>query len=300
MKNYFRLFYNLLIAGVFVLAFTSCGGGSKQESTADQVSFDDQKLTKDVDKLISDLPSPTEVPYMLKATGSDFTPNLINSLEKLDNYIADEGESALNLGIYATDIGYLISYDKVEEALDYTEACQKLAESLGVASVFDVSTMERFQENIDNPDSINNLISESISSVQQRLQGADRIPVAALVVSGSFAEGLYLAVKVVEEYPTDVLDEQTRNLILEPMVRVILEQEDPLNDIIGMLNNLPQSELITQMLGEFNKLKGFYDGSLSEIEEKISSNEGDFMLTQDMLSDLTNEVKRIRQDIVTY
>lgn len=300
MKMTFRLTYSILIAGFAVLVFTSCGGGTKKGSAADEVAFENQKISEDINKLISDLPSPTEVPYMLKATGEDFTPGLVNSLDKLDNYTTNEDESALNLGVYATDIGYLVSYEKVDDAIAYTEACQKLAESLGVASVFDVSTMERFQDNLDNPDSINSLVSESIIGIGDRLQSADRIPTAALVLSGSFVEGLYLAVKVIEEYPTDVLDEDTRNLILEPMVRVVLDQEKPLMDVIAMLKDLPQDDIIARMITELNILKILYDGDLAEIEEKIASNEGDFVLTQDMLADITTEVKRIRGDIVDY
>ena len=54
-----------------------------------------------------------------------------------------------------------------------------------------------------------------------------------LVLAGSFIEGLYLAIEVIETYPKDVLDADTRNLILEPLVKVVLDQEKPLLDVIG-------------------------------------------------------------------
>lgn len=301
MKVTFRFATYLLLTSFFISIITGCSSGTT-ESAASDVNFDDAdtKLVADMDKLIHDLPSPTEVPYLLRATGEDFNPELINDLSKIPQYETNEDESALNLGIYATDMGYLVSFEKVNEATNYLEACQKLAEALGVASVFDVATMEKFQNNLGNPDSINVILSESIVDVEQRLENADRASIAALILSGSFIEGLYLAVMMVETYPTDVLDEENRNLILEPLVRVILDQKKPLLDVIAMMKDLPQDDIIAKMITELNILRILYDSDMAEIEEKIASNTGDFVITQDMLIDITTEVKRIRKDIVDF
>ncbi len=290
-----------LIVLFSAVVLMSCGGGSKSsQESGNQEAFDEaeKKIAEDITKVIEDLPAPTEVPYMLQAAGADYNEGLINGLESLDTYETIEDEAALNLGVYATDMGYLLSYDKVSESREYLEANQRLAEALNIASVFDLKTMESFQENLDNSDTLNSIISDAIEKAEVKLQKSDRVAVAALVLSGSFIEGLYLAVKVIEEYPTDVLDEDTRNLILEPLVRVILDQEKPLTDIIAMLKDLPQDKMITKMITELNILKLLYEGDLADIQQKISENTGNFMLTQDMLLDVTTEVKRIRADIV--
>ena len=279
----------------------SCGGGSSK-STAEDVAFEDaeKKIVTDMDQVIHDLPSPTEVPYMLQATGADFNKDIINGLDRLPKYLTNEDESALNLGIYATDMGYLISYKQLEEATDYLESSQKLAESLGVASVFSVATIEKFQSNLDNPDSLNKILTKSIADVEDRLESADRVSVAALILAGSFVEGLYLAVEVIETYPTDVLDEETRNLILEPLVKVVLDQEKPLLDVIGLLKDLPEDDIIDHMISELEVLRVLYETDLAEVDKKIAENTGDFMLTESDLSGIRTEVKRIRTDIVEF
>ncbi|MFT4833921.1 MAG: hypothetical protein ACI83W_000606 [Marinoscillum sp.] len=284
-----------------VLLLVSCGGNpNKDRKEAEQAAFEqaEKKISTDLDRVLGELPSPTEVPYLLQATGADFDANLINSLDKLSRYETSEDEAGLNLGVYATDMGYLLSYGKVTESTDYMGACQKLAEALGIASVFDMKTIEAFQSNMNNPDSLNQVISRAIIDVESRLEDADRVSVAALILTGSFIEGLYLAVKVIETYPTDILDVDTRNLILEPMVKVVLDQRKPLLDVISMLKDLPQDDIIAKMITELNILKIFYDGDLADIQEKISQNTGGFVLTQDMLIDITTEVKRVRNDII--
>ena len=295
-----RISIQLLVVLFSASVLMSCGGGSKSGESANQAAFEEaeKKIAEDITNVIANLPAPTEVPYLLQATGADFNEGLINDLTNLERYETIEDEAALNLGVYATDMGYLLSYDKVPDSRKYMEACQKLAEALNVASVFDLKTIESFQENLDNADTLNSIISAAIEKAEVKLQQADRVAVAAMVLSGSFIEGLYLAVKVIEDYPTDILDEETRNLILEPLVRVILDQEKPLIQIIKMLKDLPQDEMITKMITELNILKLLYDGDLAEIQQKISENTGDFMLTQDMLLDITTEVKRVRGDIV--
>ena len=51
-------------------------------------------------------------------------------------------------------------------------------------------------------------------------------------------------------------------------------------------------------MADLGKLKALYEGELAEIDKKISENTGNFILTQEMLSPITSEVKRIRGEIV--
>ncbi|MFY0600735.1 MAG: hypothetical protein JXR03_13765 [Cyclobacteriaceae bacterium] len=300
MKFFTQSVLNLFVIGVLAIATISCGGSSKKESKAEDVAFSeaDEKITGDIDKVLGDLPSPSEVPYTMQSIDADFNPTLVNDLSRVEEYQTSEDEAALNLGIYATDMGYLASYQKVQEAMKYMESCHGLAETLGVASVFDVNTMEKFQNNLDNPEELNNIMNEAILEAETRLESTDRASIAALVLTGSFVEGLYLATKVIETYPTDILDEETRNILLEPMIQIVLDQKTPLLDVIAMLKDLPQDDIIAKMITELNILRLLYDGDLAEIEEKIKSNTGSFVVTQEMLIDITTEVKRVRKDII--
>ena len=60
-----------------------------------------------------------------------------------------------------------------------------------------------------------------------------------------------------------------------------------------------QNQTITDLTGELEKLKAIYDEDLTVVEEQISSNTGDFQLTKDVISRLTEEVKRIRASLIS-
>lgn len=299
MKYYLQTTF-LTVLSLFLFSCGGGGGGDEKESTASEVSEfteAEQQIVQDIDKVIHELPPPSEVPFLLEAVGSDFNADLLNSLDKIEAYQNTNDKAALNLGVYATDAGYLSSYEQVQDALKYMEACHKLAETIGISSAFDISMMKRFEKNLGNRDSLSVLINEAVRIAEQRLESGDRLTMAGLVLCGSYIEGLYISTQLVDSYPTD-LSSENRTLILEPLVKIILDQKIPLIDVIGMLKDLPQDDVIANMITELGVLRILYQ-DLQEVQIKIEENTGDYTLDPGVLDDITTEVERIRTEIVS-
>jgi hypothetical protein len=83
---------------------------------------------------LTQAPRPSELPYELQATGADFNANIPNPHTNVDKYKTTNFKASINLGIYATDLGYLSSYSKVQNALEYVKALKSLADKVGVSS----------------------------------------------------------------------------------------------------------------------------------------------------------------------
>ncbi|WP_424962703.1 hypothetical protein [Ekhidna sp.] len=295
--NQLKLSSLALAAAVLV---SSCGGGSSKEESSDASSeFDAAKeqVAADVSKVLKDLPPPSEVPYLLMNAGAEFDAGLINSIEKMESYQASESKAALNLGVYATDIGYLASYEKSEMALDYMGECQKLAAPVGVAEAIDYGMISRFESNMENKDSLAVIINEVMQKSGERLSELEELNSAALLLAGSWIEGVYISTSIVNNYPDD-LPEESRTLILEPLVKIVMDQKTSLNDLLQVMNDVPETEDITSMRAELEKVKAIYDGELAEVEEQIANNTGDFVLQPSTLDNLSAEVSRIRGSIV--
>ncbi|MEO9868940.1 hypothetical protein [Ekhidna sp.] len=294
--NQLKLASLALSAAVLV---SSCGGGS-QEKTSDAGSeFDAAKeqVAADVSKVLKDLPPPSEVPYLLMNAGAEFDPSLINSLDKMAAYQNDGTKAALNLGVYATDIGYLASYEKSELALDYMGECQKLAAPVGVASAIDYGMISRFEANMESKDSLAAIINEVMQKSGERLSELEELNSAALLLAGSWVEGVYISTTIVNTYPED-LPEESRTLILEPLVKIVIDQKTSLNDLLQVMNDVPESDDVNSMRAELEKVKAIYDGELAEVEKQISENTGSFVLKANTLDNLASEVSRIRASIV--
>ncbi|MEO9482834.1 MAG: hypothetical protein ABJG47_05285 [Ekhidna sp.] len=293
--NQLKLASLALSAAVLV---SSCGGGQEKSSDASS-EFDAAKeqVAADVSKVLKDLPPPSEVPYLLMNAGAEFDPTIINALDKMESYQTDESKAALNLGVYATDIGYLTSYEKSELALDYMGECQKLAAPVGVSGAIDYGMISRFEANMENKDSLASIINEVMQKSGERLSELEELNSAALLLAGSWIEGVYISSTIVNTYPDD-LPEESRTLILEPLVKIVIDQKVSLNDLMQVMSDVPETPEVNSMIAELEKVKAIYDGELAEVETQIAENTGGFVLLPSTLDNLSAEVSRIRSSIV--
>jgi hypothetical protein len=140
---------------MLALGMISCGssGDDKSKNSAEFDAAEDS-LKNQIEELVYNIPSPSEIPYMLQATGAEFNQSLINPRTKLDQYMTRSDKAAMNLGVYTADIGYLSSYDKTQEAIDYLSATKSLADNLNIIGSFDIDILQRFEANISNKDSL--------------------------------------------------------------------------------------------------------------------------------------------------
>lgn len=287
------------MAAIFLMS--ACGGGGSSEQTSDagdEFEAAKSEIASDVNQYVKDLPPPSEVPFLLMATGSDFNQGFVNSIDNSDRYTVSQEKAAANLGVYATDIGYLSSYDQSDRVFETVEVCQSLAETMGVASAIDIDLLTRFEENIGQRDSLAVLIDEVMSVTGERLQTLDRVNLAAVALGGSFVEGLYISSQVIDTYPDDLLPEADRNRILQPLVNIVLEQKQTLDDLMKVMGEVEQTQAVTDMAGELGKIKAIYDGELAGVGDQIAGNTGDFQLTKETIASLTSEVARIRASII--
>ena len=105
---------------LIAMGLASCGSSrSDKDKNSSEFKEAEQSLKEQIEEVIYNIPSPSEIPYLLQATGAEFNQSLLNPRTKVDQYASRTDKAALNLGVYAADIGYLSSYDKTQEAIDY-------------------------------------------------------------------------------------------------------------------------------------------------------------------------------------
>lgn len=246
-------------------------------------------MPQQIEEVVYNIPPPSEIPYLLQATGADFNQNLLNPRSKADQYLVGNDKAALNLGVYAADIGYLSSYDKTQEAIDYLATCKSLAENLNVIGSFDAQMLKRFENNIANKDSLALLINSSINQAGNYLKSDNRSKLAAQVIAGSFIEGLSIATGLVKSYPKSLPDD-ARNLVLSPVIRTVLDQKESISEVSKMLSTVEKTDLVNTLITDLGQLEAAY--SAMNIEEQIRNNRADLVLSDKNLVEITNIVDR--------
>lgn len=286
--------YLLFIATASLLA--SCGSSNKQEEqNSDEFKQAEESLKDQIEDVVYNIPSPSEIPYLLQATGAEFNQSLLTDVKKVDQYMTRTDKAALNLGAYVADIGYLSSYDKTQKAIDYLSAAKKLADNLGVVGSFDTEILKQFEANISNKDSLASLLNSAVQKTDKYLKNDSRNKLAAMMLTGSFIESLFISTGLIKTYPKDLLENDQRNLILTPLIRIILQQEKSVDELVRMLSTVEQSDPVTNIQADLAALQASYRAL--NIEEQIKNNRSAMVLTDKHLIEITKIVEKMRKDI---
>jgi hypothetical protein len=285
------------LSAILAVGLASCGSSSKEDQSKNSDEFKEAEgaLKNQIEEVVYNIPSPSEIPYLLQATGAEFNEGLLNPKTKVDQYATRNDKAALNLGIYAADIGYLSSYDKTQESIDYLNAAKTLADNLGIIGSFDANVLKRFESNISNKDSLTHLLDQSIKKTENFLKDDSRNKLSALIVAGSFIEGLYISTGVVKSYPRNLLPEDKRNLVLTPIMRVVLEQRKSVTELLKMMKSVEQSDPVTAIVSDLTKLEAAY--TALNIEEQIKNNRADLVLSDKNLAEITSVIDNLRNAI---
>jgi hypothetical protein len=288
---YFKSF--VLVA---LLAVAACSPQKKEEEKNNSEAFEkaQEEVKEKISGVVKELPAPSEIPFLLMETGADLDESLIHDLNSVGNYSSNNNEAAVNLGVYATDVAYLSAYEKSQKALNYITEVRPLADQLALSGSFDPSTVERFESNLSNTDSLAMIVNNAINNADEHLRKTDRPKVAALLLAGSFIEGLYIATALVENYPKELPDD-ARKLILIPLVDVIIKQEEPLIDLIELLESVEQDDYIKTLIADLNVLKEEY--KKLNVQQLMDEGKGSELLEDETLDNITNQMGKIRDDV---
>ena len=116
------------------------------------------------------------------------------------------------------------------------------------------------------------------------------------MITGSFIEGLSISTGLIKTYPKDLLKDDQRNLVLTPLMRVILEQEKSVDELVKMLSTVEQSDPITTIQADLIALQASYRAL--NIDEQIKNNRSDMVLSDKNLIEITKIVEKMRKGII--
>ncbi len=283
----------VLLATLFVLA--SCGGGGNSGGGKGDAFEEAKSLEEEITHLVSeDFPRPSEIPYMVMQTGADYNQSLMNSRQGLNGYLANPEKSALNLGVYAADMGYLASYDKTQESIDYFNACKQIADELGIIQGFDPAMVNRVESNIGNRDSLTSVLDEAVGKAAIYVK-SQYSKTGALIIAGSFIESLYLATGIIKTYPNTAY----KDAVLVQLTQVVIKQSSSVDEVMEMLNNpkIEKSETINGLVKDFAALQASYV-PLKELQSRIAKGDPTLAFNDQTLAAVTKAVEKIRSNIV--
>lgn len=199
MKNKVFIFCSFVC--VTFITLTGCKHHEVSVAPPDEVIKDSAKnsTVTSLDMLMSNIPTPNVLSKELSKEGSQENKSLLNSPDKASSY-STTFQQAVNMGIYGADLGYLSSYNQMQDVLQYFTQISKLGINLGITSVFDAKLGDLFKNAAsNNKDTLNALIQTSFERAQKELYSNKRATVGTLIFAGGWIEGLYIATSLVND-----------------------------------------------------------------------------------------------------
>lgn len=248
-------FYLLLAVVFFCFA---CSNSLQYKQVNDDFAETTTTASKqDIDSITSAIPSYREITKQIQTEGITFSEEVLVDYNTADMY-QNSKETALALGIFTADLGYVRHFEKVQLCSDFLQAIQILASKLAVADELFEEYTPIFEANINNEKVIFETIDSLLSKNTLAPAENEKFGISALFVTGFWLEITHLALA------NNNVNADNDNLANH--FKILMQ-------INNLLVKISDSEIISNLKEQMLELenKGYDSQSLSENVEKIRS-----------------------------
>ncbi len=268
-----RFFVVGMIAATLIL-FSGCNTQQKKQ-VEEKPTLEDLKPREDVVEELSgyEVPTSYDITKGIYQAGAPYILSLSNGPEKAGEYITQR-DKVLNLGIYATDLCYATTYMMKQGTMNYLEASKTLIDDLGISTTFNVNYADRIEENIDDRDSLIQIVTESFNDTWNYLVENEQDVLARLVVVGSWIEGVYITTNVAQK----AIDNTS-------LLEALAKQKKSLNELVDLLDAVKEVDEVADLYKSLSDIQVLFEGV------------GDLM-TEEQLKVISESIATLRNSIV--
>lgn len=286
-----------------VMFFINCCKSEKSNQQKDtgfesSVDFPDSLEQIQFKEKYYQFPSAQEMFNFIKQEESlNFEPHLINPVQNYTKYI-DTRSKMLNLGVYLTDLSYLTLYKEINTASDYLEIIHKLYSDLRIDAPFTDKFIRRVKNNLQNEDSLIYFSELYSDEFYRYMLSNNKEHVLAMVSAGSYIEGLYIALNLMDEYKRD-----------SRAIQKIADQKYTFENLYNNLNEYKEDsnvlfamDCMQQVLAVFNQIQGIKEPvkTTRDEENKLIIDGGTKLnITENQFNELKQVINQLRKQIIT-
>lgn len=242
-----------------------------------------------VEKIYFNVPSTMKTAYILKKAGATYDASFpLNPNKANDDFTTEQ--QALLLGIYGSDLNYTIVSNKNQETIYYLNSINSLGEKLGLGNILNQEMKNRIEKNVNSKDSMQVIITDLFWKIEQSLNEDGRSRIGALIVTGGWIEGLYVATQIAIKMPENI-----------KIKSIICQQKFSSKDVLELVKNSCSSEYISDVV--LRPLKQI-NASLSTIKTRkefysseLNVDENDMIIDNNVINEITTIIEQIRDDI---
>ncbi len=240
--------------GIVALLITAACSGDNSKKIEDKLATEESAQIEKLKETISrakqvfySLPSPIETSMLIRRSGVSYDETILNPISNHTKYTSTL-KRAINFGIYSTDLSYASIFEQTQTSIKYMAAAKHLASELGILGSVDEKIIQRLESNINNRDSILDIITETFLNSDSYLKEQGRPETAAVILAGGWLEGLYLAVKTSQKHKAN-----------DDLIDRIIDQKISLRSLQQLLENYKSNEMVSRVAADIQRIARVYD-----------------------------------------
>jgi|YNPMSStandDraft_1061717.scaffolds.fasta_scaffold01382_4 hypothetical protein len=232
------------------LLLIGCNSQQNQLST----DTDTTSLVKDtvhanrVKKIFYNVPSPIEMSSVIQRSGAVFRGDVLCSYKNVEKYTTPS-KQAIMLGVYGADLSYVRLFEQIQTAINYLSSIKKLCDVIDIPQEQGSLAIQRMEKNIDNKDSLLQIISETYAATDSYLKDNGRGNTATFVILGGWVESLYIASQIADY----------NNPSNKEIIDRIGEQKYSLSNMIELIKAYPEDKELQSYVQPLEDLKKVYE-----------------------------------------
>ena len=162
---------------------------------------------------------------------------------------------------------------------DYLACTLKLRDGLAVETPMDVNLIDKVEANINNNDSLYDILTTSFHETFKYLNDNGKGAVSVLVLSGGWIEGMYLSAELASltDNNADILE-------------TIAEQSKTLNNLLPLLETYKDNENVSNVLQDLKKVEAIF--------KSIPAKDGRLDLNTENFNKIKTEIETLRKKII--
>ncbi len=288
---------------VFVTA-GSCGRKSRDTepfvpsfSTYKMQQVPEEPVPPEKREIFYGLLTPVEVCNIFNRLGIPYDEASLNPVINAENYLSSF-KTALNLGVYGVDLGYLKIFRKNQDMFNYMLTVRKLAGRLGIPESYITEPIRRVETDMDDPDSIMVIMNQAYKKIEDHLRNDGREGTVGLMLMGGWIEALYLATSL-------TYDETNPD---PEVVQKIAEQKYTLNSLLSLMKNYYDDPMVVFYTKKLLFLKRYFDTfdiyfrtgdlEIDTVRQTLVSSGSEMTVTVQTLNNIRDYVAQLRNEII--
>lgn len=268
----------------------------KKQADNNNGTFDETPLNQ----IIESFSSSIEMAAVIENLGVPFSEEYIVPSTLAKNFDSNF-KKAIGLGMYSADLGYLNVNNETNRIIEYLKQIKRLSGDLDIDQFFDFKALKELATNREDLKKLMMQSVESYNNMSAYLRASKRTDLSALMVSGVWVEGLFLACKVNNFKASKKLKDRvgSQKEILAKLYYVLKYFKDKpyFADLISDLGELKEAYTPVRIIIEKGEGKEIIndDGTTTFVPDETTT----IIITDEQLKEISNIIIKIRNKLIS-